>query len=200
VEKLREQLHQMLKLQGDTLKVFAISDRDYYPERAAAIRNKTKGHVQFVMWERTEIENYLLVPDAAIRLLGPDVLVLQEPALRAEFQSLLHATAGKNNAKDKAVKTHEEFSRKEKKGWDSSVWSRMSREMIDGGWGDGTAFSDAKEFVLPGVKRWLKNAKLPEFSDIKLAGEIKRDELPNEMIQVCQELAQFVGINTAFKP
>lgn len=200
VEKLRYQLHKMLKLQGETLRVFAISDRDYYPEREAAIQAKTKGHVTFFMWERTEIENYLLVPDAAIRVLGPSVLLLQEPALRAEFQRLLHAKEGKENAQDKAVKTHEEFSRKEKKGWDSSTWSKMSRMMIDGGWGDGTAYSDAKEFVLPGIKRWLKGAKLPEFADLKLAEEIKRGELPNDMIQVCLDLATFVGIETTPRP
>jgi predicted ATPase len=196
VEKLRGQLHKMLKLQGETLKVFAISDRDYYPERDNAIQAKTKGHVTFVMWERTEIENYLLVPDAAIRLLGPSGLALQESALRAEFERLLNAKEGKDNAQDKAVKTHEEFSRKEKKGWDSSSWSKMSRTMIDAGWGDGTAFSDAKEFVLPAIKRWLKNAKLPEFADLKLAEEIKCDELPVEMIQLCQDLAKFVDIKT----
>ena len=194
VEKLREQLQKMLKLQGEALKVFAISDRDYYPEREAAIQAKTKGNVTFVMWERTEIENYLLVPDATVRLLGQNALSLQEPALQAEFQRLLHAQEGKDNAQDKAVKTHEEFSRKEKKGWDSSTWSKMSRTMIGEGWGNGTAFSDAKEFVLPGIKRWLKNAKFDEFADQKLAEEIKRNEFPAEMIQVCERLAQFVGV------
>jgi predicted ATPase len=195
VEKLRKQLQKMLTLEGDPLKVFAISDRDYYPEREAAIREKSVGHVTFVMWERTEIENYLLVPDAIVRLLGPSVLALHEPAFRAEFARLLHAQEGKGNAQDKAVKTHEEFSKKEKRGWDSSTWSKMSRRMIEGGWGDGTAFSDAKDFVLPSIKGWLKRAQLNEFSDLKLAQEIRRDELPDEMIKICQDLAVFVGIN-----
>jgi len=199
IEKLRNQLHKMLKLQGETLKVFAISDRDYHPEREDAIQTKSKGHVTFVMWERAEIENYLLVPDATVRLLGSEKLALQEPALRSKFDRLLHDQTGKNNAQDRAVKTHEEFSRKEKKGWDSSTWSRMSRTMIEGAWGDGTVFSDAKEFVLPGIKRWLKEASLPEFSDLKLAQEIKRHELPKEMIQVCEKLACFVDIKTVSK-
>ena len=193
VEKLRTQLHRMLKLQGETLQIFAISDRDYYPDRDELIQAKTKGHVTFHMWERVEIENYLLIPNATVRLLNEVLgsLDLQEPALRAEYQRLLLDQSGKDAAHDKAVKTHVEYARKEGLRWDASTCSQKARTMIQGAWGDGTVFSDAKDFVLPGVKRWLKNAQLNEFADQKLAVEIRREELPTEMIQVCEQLAAF---------
>ena len=56
-------------------------------------------------------------------------------------------------------------------------------------------FSDAKEFVLPRLKPWLKSARLNEFADQKLAGEIRREELPAEMIKVCKQLAAFTGVS-----
>lgn len=195
-DKLRQQLHRMLKLEGETLKIFAISDRDFYPERDAIMAAKSQGHVTFHMWDRVEIENYLLVPDAAVRLIdqGQGSLALQEPALRAEFERLLHDQAGKDAAHDKAVATHTEYARKEGKRWDPSTCSQKARTMIQRNWGDGTVFSDAKEFVLPAIKRWLKGARLDEFADQKLAAEIARTELPPEMIQVCEQLAVFTGV------
>jgi len=196
VEKLRQQLQQMLKLQGDSLKIFAIADRDYYPAQETIIQNKTKGHVIFHMWERVEIENYLLVPDATVRLLNQvdNSLALQEPALRAEYQRLLHDQSGKDSAQDKAVTTQTDYSRENKLGWDPSTCSQNARTLIQRSWGDGTAFSDAKDFVLPAIKRWLKNAQLNEFADQKLAAEIRREELPEEMIKVCEHLATFADI------
>ncbi len=197
VEKLQQQLHRMLKLEGDTLRVFAISDRDYYPEPADINQTKTRKNITFHMWERVEIENYLLAPYAIVRLLSQaeSALTLQEPALRSEYQRLLHDQAGKDAAHDKAVTTHNDYSRKEKLGWDPSTCSQKARAMIQGNWGDGTCFSDAKEFVLPRIKQWLKNARLNEFADQKLAGEIRREELPAEMIQVCEQLAAFTGVS-----
>ena len=196
VNRLRQQLHRMLKLEGETLQIFALSDRDYYPDREALIRAKTKGHVVFHMWERVELENYLLVPDATVRLLKhvDNSLALQEPALRAEYQRLLHDQSGKDAAQDKAVTTQTDYSRKEQLGWDPATCSQKARTMIQGTWGDGTVFSDAKEFVLPALKRWLKHANLSEFADQKLAAEISREELPLEMIQVCEQLAAFTGV------
>jgi energy-coupling factor transporter ATP-binding protein EcfA2 len=202
VEKLRQQLQRMLKLQGDSLQIFAISDRDYYPDRVMLMQNKTKGHVTFHMWDRVEIENYLLVADATIRLLNQvdNSLTLQEPALRTEFQRLLQDQLGKEAAQDKAVTTQTDFSREKKLGWDPSTCSQKARTLIQGSWGDGTLFSDAKEFVLPAIKRWLKNAHLNEFADQKLAAEIRRSELPQEMINVCEQLAVFVGVPVRNNP
>jgi energy-coupling factor transporter ATP-binding protein EcfA2 len=196
VEKLREQLQEMLKLQGDTLQIFAISDRDYHPDRASLIQDKSQGQVTFHMWERVEIENYLLVPEAAVRLVN---LALYAPALRAEYQRLLQDQSGKDAAQDRAVDTHSRYARKHNLRWDVSTCSQKARTMIQGDWGDGTAFSDAKEFVLPGIKRWLKSGHLSEFSDLRLATEIRREELPQEMINVCEKLAAFAGISNRHK-
>ena len=59
---------------GEDIRVYALLDRDYYPEdelderRAEARQEEVDLHI----WQRKEIENYLLVPEAIARVIASE--------------------------------------------------------------------------------------------------------------------------------
>jgi len=58
---LRDQMHQMMGTSDEPLRMFVVADRDYYPYLGSLQGQLEKWpHIQWHIWERTEIENYLL--------------------------------------------------------------------------------------------------------------------------------------------
>ena len=73
--------------------------------------------------------------------------------------------------------------------------SRMAREFLDLHWEtEKVDLADAKDIVLPGIKRWLQSEGFGQFSDKRLAGEFGRDDLPGEIHEVAKRLAEFAGV------
>jgi len=73
--------------------------------------------------------------------------------------------------------------------------SRMAREYLQAHWEtQRLALADAKEIVLPGVKRWFQEQRLGQFSNKALAEAIRAEELPGEVHELARALARFVGV------
>ena len=76
--------------------------------------------------------------------------------------------------------------------------SRMAREYLESHWENGRVdLADAKDVVLPGIKRWLQAEGMGQFSDRRLAREFERDDLPVEIREVAVRLAEFAGVERA---
>jgi len=56
------------------------------------------------------------------------------------------------------------------------------------------ALADAKEIVLPGVKRWLQSQRHGQFSDRSLAEALAPLDLAPEIHEVTRSLADFAGV------
>jgi len=197
IARLREQLQQMISLQGRTLECFVISDRDYYPDLQHLRRDVRSDHVRWHIWERAEIENYLLCPEAVIRLLRgiQQQLVLEEPLFREEYGNLLEAS--RDSANDHLVEAINEHRRRLQKNWDAASMSRMAREYLQEHWDeDRLVLADAKDVVLPGIKRWLQEHQLGQFSNKALAEALQPDDLPEEVHNLAKDIADFVGVVT----
>jgi hypothetical protein len=195
MDRLRLQLQQMIAVQGASLELFIIADRDYHPDRPTLLRGLPTTNIQWHVWERTEIENYLLCPDGILRVIQKPErqMTLDEGALRAEFDRLIEQS--KDTANDRLVKAFGEFGRRLDEKWDPATLSRKAREYLQAHWiEERIALADAKEIVLPGIKRWLQTERHGQFSDRSLAEALKPQDLPLEIHQVTTALARFSGV------
>ena len=195
--RLRGQLQQMISLPGQTLEAFVVSDRDYYPDLQHLYQQLPSDHLQWHIWERTEIENYLLCPDAIVRLLRGSGLqrVLEEPVFSAEYERLLEDS--RSRAFTRLVNAFDEYRRRLEKKWDAGTMAGKAGDYLDEHWiADRVGLADAKGIVLPGVKRWLQEHQLGQFSNKSLAGALLPEDLPEEVHNLARNLAKFVGITS----
>jgi len=195
IARLREQLQQMLSLRGRTLHAFTIADRDYCPDLEQLRQAVACEHVGWHIWERAEIENYLLSPDAIIRLIrGTSAqMVLEEPVFLSEYERLLESC--RDSANDHLVKAFDEYRRRLDQKWDPVTISRKAREYLIENWeADKVALADAKDIVLPGIKRWLQKHRFGQFSNRSLAEALLPEDLPEEVHGLARRLAEFVGV------
>jgi AAA15 family ATPase/GTPase len=195
MDRLREQLQQMIALGGRALEAFVVADRDYYPDLDHLIAKLPAEHIRWHVWQRAEIENYLLCPEAILRLLRGNgrQLVLDEQAFRAEYNALLEAS--RESAHDHLVAAFTEYRRRLDERWDAVTISRKAREYLQGHWGEEpVALADAKGIVLPGVKRWLQERQFGQFSNKSLAKTLSPEDLPAEVHELARRLADFAGV------
>ena len=198
MDRLRQQLQQMIAIQGASLELFVVADRDYHPDLDALRRGLPGTNIHWHIWERTEIENYLLSPDGILRAIKKPErqMTLDEGALRAEFDRLVESS--KDTANDRLVKAFGEFARKLDEKWDPATLSRKAREYLHAHWNnERIALADAKEIVLPGIKRWLQAQQHGQFSDRSLAEALTPSDLAPEVAEVTKALATFSGIPLA---
>ncbi len=198
IARLREQLQQMIALSGRTLEAFVVSDRDYYPDLGHLYNDLPANHLKWHVWQRAEIENYLLCPEAIIRLfrgVGEEQRVLEEPEFQQEFDSLIEAS--RDSANDHLVEAYSEYRRRMDEKWDAAAMSRKAREFLNEHWtADRIGLADAKGVVLPGIKRWLQQHQLGQFSNKSLAEALLAEDLPEEVHNLAKKLAVFVGVAT----
>ncbi len=194
--RLRQQLQQLIAVAGDPLQVFVVADRDYHPDLAHLLQQLPKDHLQWHVWERAEIENYLLSLASIQRLVceSPAQPTLEERALRDEFERLLESS--KDLANDQLVKAFQEYGKTLEENWDAPTCSRKAREYLRDQWdANRLALADAKDVVLPGIKRWLQSQHLGQFSDKALAEVLRPPDFPQEIHSLAKKLAHFVGID-----
>ena len=193
--RLRQLLRQATAVEGAELKLMVVADRDYHPDPDKLEMSLANEHIEWHVWRRTEIENYLLDVGVVARLVGAQAAqrTIDEALLEREFERLLDES--KVVANDRLVQAFEERRKRERAGWSAATMSRMAREYLDSHWeNERIELADAKDVVLPGIKRWLQSGGFGQFSDRRLAGEFERDELPDEIHDVAKRLASFAGI------
>ncbi|MBI4658753.1 MAG: AAA family ATPase [Verrucomicrobia bacterium] len=196
VDRLRHQLQQMIAVQGASLELFVVADRDYHPDLSVLRAGLPATNILWHVWERAEIENYLLNSDGIVRVMHKpeNQMTLDEGALRSEMDRLIEQS--KNAANDRLVKAFDELRRKLGEHWDPVTLSRKAREYVQAHWdADRIALADAKEIVLPGIKRWLQAQHHGQFSDRSLAEALTPQDLAPEIHDVTRALARFAGVS-----
>jgi len=204
ISTLKSQLTQMLGLTGSPMKLFAVCDRDYYPQRGELLKelNAPDQHVRYYVWEKAEIENYLLVPKALDRLIHhPDTPLLNfSKEMRQTLDRLIEGSYETVEELCISAQTYYWNARK-KSGKDNSTLLKETREYLKANWNkDPSAMTDAKDVVLPGIKRWMQEKNLPSFSDKKLAESLLPDELSPEIVQLMERIRDFAGLSCETDP
>ena len=145
--------------------------------------------------ERTEIENYLLSLDGIVRIAGePEAQqTIEGYAFEQEFNRLVDSS--RDSANDRLVKAFQQYGRSQSTQWDAATCSQKAREYLQAHWDtQKLALADAKEIVLPGLKRWLKDNYSKQFSDRALAEHLSAEDLPEEVRAFARKLAEFAGV------
>lgn len=195
MSRLRRMLQQVISVAGSALEMFVVADRDYHPDIDNLEKTLPSDNICWHIWRRVEIENYLLHLPAITRLVGPGEgqLTLDEGRLKDEFNRLIESS--RDTANDRLVQAFDEMRRQASKSWDAATMARKAREYLEAHWDtDKIALADAKDVVLPGIKRWLQKNGVGQFSDKKLAETLKPSDLPEEVHQLAHRLAEFVGL------
>ncbi len=199
MKKLRKQLTSLFKLNltGSPLKFFVIADWDYHPFREKLLQKLSEidPNIEYHIWKRAEIENYMLVPSAIERIVKDKngIETLSNGPLIDSYHVAIEES--KEIVEEKVAKAIEDYSNVEKKGWDIVRKNRAAKKMMNEIWeADKPALADAKAYVLPKIKRWLQESKYAQFSDLALAESIYRDEIDPEIVNVIRRVALFAGV------
>ena len=193
--RLQSILQQVVGAGVEPLRLFVVADRDYYPEVTALEAVLVRPNVEFHIWRRTEIENYLLDLAPLTRVVNPDCLAPTFPqlAFEDEFRRLLDAS--RDAADDGLVSGFEELRRRNQEKWDASTLNRKAREYLGAHWeAHRIGLADAKEVVLPGLKRWLQSNGFGQFSNSRLAETFAPEEVAPEFRDLLKRLAKFAGV------
>jgi predicted ATPase len=201
--KFRGSLQQMFtKSGGSAIKMFVVSDRDYYPfpKELKDDLIKKDQHIHWHIWERNEVENYLLSINSLRKLVKPKPnaqMTIDEVALTRQFDMLVEKN--KDEVNDRLVKTFEDYSRHFKKNWDASVCSKEARVFLNQNWSnDKLGLTDAKK-VIAGLAGWFQSHHHEQFSAKKLAQSLTKADLPAELEIFIKELVRFAGVQTSEK-
>jgi len=193
--RLRQLLQQVIAVSGPSLELFVIADRDYHPDVERLEASLPSDHIHWHVWRRAEIENYLLHRPALVRLVssGDSQRTIDEALLEQELDRLVESS--RNSANDRLVQALDEVRKRESRSWDAATMARMAREYLDEHWeANRVALADAKDVVLPGIKRWLQEHGAGQFSDRRLAETLTADDLPDEVHELAKRLVQFAGL------
>lgn len=194
MRRLRAQLQQLVETHGEALRLFAIADRDYHPEPASLVARLSEPNIEWHIWERTEIENYLLSPEGIARFLGlrNDQPTLYEDSLRRELERLVESC--RDTVHDRLTRAFSDHYRTIEP-IDSGEASRRARAYLNENWDrQKLALADAKEQVLPSLKRWLQEDGHGQFSNVALASALAPTDLPEEVHGLAHRLADFAGV------
>lgn len=200
MSRLRPLLQQVIATPGPALEILVIADRDYHPDLPKLRASLPDEHVRWHIWERTEIENYLLHPAALLRLIGGgrSQRTLDEVVFRGEFDRLLESS--RNVSSDRLVQAFDEVRKRWKEPWDAAKMARMAREFLEAHWEqERESLADAKDIVLPGLKHWLQEHGFGQFSNQKLAQTLESHELPPEWHEFSRQFAAFAGVDVPTK-
>ena len=89
----------------------------------------------------------------------------------------------------------DEYQKKLKLGWDITTVNRKVRELLNEKWANQQIeMTDAKDFVLPRLKNWLQTNNWGQFSDLKLAENIHKEEISDEVKNLIHDLLKFTGV------
>jgi predicted ATPase len=177
------------------LKLFVICDRDYLfdDERAERLaRGNRQSNQQWVIWERAEIENYLMNLAPLQRICEQECSRARIPAVReGELRSKLEVCveSSRTVVLDKLMnRFHDQDRRRE-----PATCRKLAEDFLDQQWrGDRRVeLCDAKEVVLPCLRNWLSDTFGISVSDVRLAMEFTRQEVPDEIREVADRLRNF---------
>jgi HEAT repeat protein len=180
---------------------FVLADRDYKLDdelQADHEQLKSKAFARQIwhVWQRVEIENYLVCPSAIVRLIVgraksvEDKLRFPSPQ-ENELRELIEQTIESSR---EAARNHlvDAFEKANKGHTASTRLTRAERFLLSLWQGEVRIdWCDAKEVVLPKLKQECKRRWNVSLSDQELIRSLLPEEIPAEMIQVVHALASF---------
>jgi DNA-binding TFAR19-related protein (PDSD5 family) len=175
---------------GQSILIYCILDSDYHIDTEIRKRKQDAQNagVQLHVWERKEIENYLLVPSAIKRLIETRVTKRKiAPAIEEVIQKMEEICL---NLKDEVFDalSAEIYSQDRKLGAGGA--NKLAREYIDKRWksfDSRLSIVSGKE-VITRVSKWSQDQYGVSLNASAIARQIRLEEIPNEVIAVIEAI------------
>jgi len=183
---------------------FVIADRDYAlgdQLTAERVRYRDAPFAQaqtWRIWDRTEIENYLLKPEAIERAV---VIAAEEapPLFRPQPQSIIDlveqiVVEAYEPLRLRLINAFGEYSKVERLGWEPATVTQRAEAQLAIIWAsqERYAWCDAKEAVLPKLRERIREQFQVQLSDSSIITSMTVEEIPPDLIETIEALAQFV--------
>lgn len=168
---------------GEEISTYCILDPDYHTPKEIELRRKDAENkkVRLHVWQRKEIENYLIVPAAIQRIIGQGC---DAPPSEGEIIAKLLQLAAEN--KDEVYDTFAESFLLEDRGKGSKVANQRARAFLDPIWSteQGALHRVSGKALLSALSEWSKSQYGVSFGVATILGALKREDLPAEVVAV----------------
>lgn len=167
-----------------SVKTFCILDSDYYPKElleAKLVQAKNNNLILHI-WDKKEIENYILIPSAIFRITGRPLS--EYNIFLDKFSELIENF--KFQVQDQMASKLIEY----KKELDASTCIKLAREIIDTRWTsieNKLSLISGKEAISK-VNDWIKECYNKSCSTDKIIKNIKKEEVDKEIISIIDNL------------
>jgi predicted ATP-dependent endonuclease of OLD family len=161
------------------INVYCILDSDYHSQTEIEERMKEAKSIGVCLhiWEKKEIENYLLSPSAIFRILERNTRTSNLLTLQKIEKKLDKLTEGmKTEITDKFA---DEIQSKNKK-WQPSTVNKEARKFVESHWHNKMDMISGKELITK-FNNWSNSHYKASLSVNGLARELRRDEIPSEV-------------------
>jgi predicted ATP-dependent endonuclease of OLD family len=174
----------------ETIYVYCILDSDYYTKKQIEDRLKEaeKKGVKLHIWERKEIENYLIVPKAISRIINRETNL----GIRADESKIIEQIEMIcNNLRFETFNNISNEIRKENPR-ESEKANKIADEIVEEHWKsiDGKLTLVSGKEVLERLSDWSNAEYHVSIGKIKIAKELREEEILPEMKKVLQAIEQ----------
>lgn len=206
VERMLDTLKQAYRSEKPLdVKAFVIADRDYALDVALEAEKKRYAAPPYAnsqtwhIWERAEIENYLVNPEVICRAIqqGKDEGIPIFHPQDAQVLEIIEQVVEENreNLRLRMIDIFGELSRSERMGWQTSTITQKAEEFVNQVWQGAAryAWCDAKEKILPRLRQEIRERFSIQLSDPAIIDAMRDEEIPPDLRQLVDELAKFIG-------
>lgn len=167
------------------IKSICILDRDFYPEEMLSKKKEKaiENHLYLHIWEKKEIENYLLIPKVVFRV--TKLTREKYKNFLSEFETLVE------EEKDDIIDQISQHLKEVNPGLDVSACNRQARKEIEKKWKSlegKLSIVSGKKFIKK-LNNWMRKEYGVSCSVNTIIKEIRADEVENEMVEVLNLLS-----------
>lgn len=183
----------------DQLRAFVLSDRDYLfdDEREAKLDdNNRKPNQQWHIWQRQEIENYLLWDDAVSRVCQEEkqefpLFAVPEGEVSAQMESFIEES--RTAVPDKLMDRYQQLDRRQT----AATCRRLAENYLLQHWSGQRRIDlcDAKDVVLPRLREWLHESYHISVANAKLAEAFTANDIHQDVKDLAMRLREFAGMD-----
>jgi hypothetical protein len=164
------------------IKVYCILDSDYHSQINIEERHNEAKEIGVILhiWQKKEIENYLLSSTAILRILQRNTRTTKPLSLQIIENKLIEIVEGmKTEITDKFADEIQATNRK----WKPSTVNSEARKKVESLWSDKMSIVSGKE-VLNKFNNWCGQQYKTSVTVNGLARELYKEEIPSEMQMV----------------
>lgn len=162
-----------------------ILDRDYFPAEFidGQMKSAQDAHLHLHIWEKKEIENYLLIPEAIFRII--DKPYSEYEVFCAKLEALI------DSQKDEVVlQFANQLQIQDLKRKDLGSYVKNARGYVEQSWGtlEQNLSIIGGKYALSLINSWIKNEYNKHCSQAKILSAIKSEDINSEMVEVIRTL------------